>query len=223
MTFTEDDLRKMCEELAEKRRKKQEYEDKINNYHFEKKDYSDSEFVELSKEYDYLSLYVQYLIDNVKNAIYQYFLPKYIEVAQKYKGKRMGEKTLKKFEKELEEKTNCYVYIYRSSDYKSGYISVGYNFDKYRSNPVEFEYKDSWNSGGAISKIDNTLLIGNLEDYQTRFLCDYVEDIPKRCEALNKAKEDMNREYDLFSKKVDVYNKLLPTNKDTAYLEFRVR
>lgn len=135
----------------------------------------------------------------------------------------MGEKTLKKFEKELEEKTNCYVYIHRSSDYKSGYIGVGYNFGKYRSDPVEFEYKDSWNSGGAISKIDNTLLIGNPEDYQTRFLCDYVEDIPKRCEALNKAKENMNREYDLFSKKVDVYNKLLPTNKDSAYLEFRVR
>lgn len=96
-------------------------------------------------------------------------------------------------------------------------------FAKYGNEPVEFEYKDSWNFGGAISKIDNTLLIGNIEDYNTRFLCGYVEDIPKRCEALNKAKEDMNKEYDLFKKKVDEYNKLLPTNKDTAYLEFRVR
>lgn len=223
MTFTEDDLREMYEELAEKRHKRQEDEDKINNYRFKKKNYSDPEFIELSMEYDYLSWYIRYLIDNIKNATYQYFLPKYIEVAQKYKGKRMGEKTLKKFEKELEEKTNCYVYIHRSSDYKSGYIGVDYNFDKYRSNPVEFEYKDSWNSGGAISKIDNTLLIGNIEDYHTRFLCGYVKDIPKRCEALNKAKEDMNKEYDLFKKKVDEYNKLLPTNKDRAYLEFRAR
>lgn len=223
MTFTEDDLKEMNEELAEKRRQMRECEDKINNYRFQKKYYSDPEFIELNKEYDYLSWYIRYLTDNIKNATYQYFLPKYLGVALKYKGKRMGEKTLKKFEEELEEKTNCKVYICRNSDYRSGYVSVVYNFAKYANDSVEFEYKDSWNVGGAISKIDNTLLIGNLEDYRPRYLRDYVEDIPKRCEALNKAKEDMNKEYDLFRKKVDEYNKLLPTNKDSAYLEFRVR
>ena len=68
MIFAEDDLKEMDEELAEKRRKMRECEDKINNYRFQKKDYSDPEFIELNKEYDYLSWYIQYLTDNIKNA-----------------------------------------------------------------------------------------------------------------------------------------------------------
>lgn len=141
----------------------------------------------LTEQYTKQKLMLKLMESNARTTLFYETMPVVIEVWNKYKGKRCGEKTYQKIKDEIFEKTNCHVYL---SGYNNDKFSISYG-----------EYYGRYNVD-AYTTYEHNVLINNviqeitMDDFQNKK--DYVEDIEKRAEELiNKYSEAMKKRKEL--------------------------
>lgn len=148
---------------------------------------------------------IKILSNNLEKAVINDIMPMFVEVWNKYKGKRHGEKTSEKIRKELKEKTGFFV-------------SVGCSFEQkiYISDGKEIKSEVYLKKGSKLLE-DNVILEVNENSFFV-YGGDYVENIEGRVDALLSAYEKAKKKKEEAENACKVFNELTVGNIDNLYI-----
>lgn len=146
------------------------------------------------------------LRSNYKTALAAQVLPVILDLLQKNKGKKAGEKTLAKFRDELTKAAGVSVYFERGIfSQKSTHAGVYELIDGYRGG----ETIDIYTKNGAGFISENNEFCGPYgSDIQAGYIYDYIDDPEKRLDEIEQAAAEVKRIAAEYNAAADAYNAL---------------
>lgn len=179
-------------EKVEKRKEIEEEYSKKQEEHIEK-------IAELERVLTNKRLKMKVLIFNTQTSLMHEVLPTFIEVWNKYVGKRCGEKTYEKIKNEIKEKTNCSVYLSRFNySIDINYLVGGYvSYDEYTK--IEVYFKPDYKV-----LIDNVIQHITMDDFKTdrRYVenvDEHIEEMLKLYDEAQEKKKELEKAYAKFN------------------------
>ena len=146
---------------------------------------AENDMMKSSEEKKKLQITIKILKNNAKIALFNDVLPEALEVLAKYSGKPYGDKTRQKISDEVQQKTNCRFYI--GSRWGSHSFEV-YPVDGF-GNDYNISCGTEYTDGNKKPiLIDNKIQLVTFDEIALYYISrDYVEDIPRRVEAIKAA------------------------------------
>lgn len=146
------------------------------------------------------------LRSNYKTALAAQVLPVLLDLLQKHKGKKAGEKTLAKFRDELTKAAGVSVYFERGIfSQKSTHAGVYEIIDGYRGG----ETIDIYTKNGAGFISENNEFCGlSATDFQAGYIANYIDDPEKRIDEIEQAAAEVKRIAAAYNAAADAYNAL---------------
>lgn len=176
-------------------------------------------YIEECKHNENISLKIQILTDNAKQAVFAENIATICDIWNKYEGKPHGEKTAAKIRTEIMEKTGLNAVI--GNQYGEANITIySYYYQRPRAPFDKLEITPEW-TGEKSPALDNNnkILKLNSDNMRLRYTGEYVENVTKHITALRKAHAKALAAEEAFEKAIDEYNAL--TRDTIATANFR--
>lgn len=189
------------------------YKDKITN-----RTITDSEY----NDYTNARIKSMILSDNCRISFYNYILPAFIELWNKYNGKQYGEKTKEKITAEFKKKYNCsfyfsgyhygdtlYIYSLDENGYRNGGAVEITIYTKYDNENIE-RYRFIDNNNKIISvDIDNCYLSENKK---------YINNIDAHIKKIYAAHEKVKKACADLENACKFFNEITPAKIENQYI-----
>ena len=155
-----------------------------------------------------LKLTIPILKNNLKQVLFAEVTPIILETLQKYKGKPLGEKTKEKIQKELKEKTGCYISIGRSE------IKVSKRTESFHEECNFTIYTKYVDGKDNYFLIDNKIQAVTEEDFGLCGEYDYVENVNAEVTFLKEQHNKIYQLWETFKEECSKYNNRAPEGID---------